>query len=88
MNNIPDYTDQARELCNKTYDTWTGDGSPTSHDFCGACADITAALETAATAERERCAKAIEDHMIYTGPGGHDPEPIQKLLAKVLRGTP
>ena len=33
----------------------------------------------------ERAAKKVEDHLIYTGPGGIDPEPIQKILAKVIR---
>lgn len=36
-------------------------------------------------ANRERYAKKIEDHIIYTGPGGFDPEPIQKILAEMVR---
>lgn len=35
--------------------------------------------------EREECARRVEEYLIYTGPGGHDPEPIQKILAKMLR---
>ena len=34
---------------------------------------------------RERYAKKIEDYIIYTGPGGFDPEPVQKILAEMIR---
>lgn len=34
---------------------------------------------------RERCARAVEGHLVYTGPGGADPQPIQEKLADVVR---
>jgi hypothetical protein len=42
-------------------------------------------LAEAVAAEREACAQAVERHMIYTGPGGVDPEPYQRILARALR---
>lgn len=42
-------------------------------------------VEKARAEERERCAKIVEDHLIYTGPGGVDPEPIQKILSDAIR---
>ena len=29
-------------------------------------------------------ARAVREHIIYSGPGGHDPEPVQAILAKML----
>jgi uncharacterized protein YehS (DUF1456 family) len=34
---------------------------------------------------KEMASKAVEDHLIYTRPGGIDQEPIQKILAKAIR---
>lgn len=34
---------------------------------------------------RERCARAVEEHLIYTGPGGSDPQAIQEKLSDVVR---
>ena len=46
---------------------------------------IKKALLTIQNEMKEECAKIVEDRMIYTGPGGIDPEPIQKKLAQAIR---
>lgn len=43
------------------------------------------ALDSAVAIERERCAKVAEELMIYTGPGGEDPERFQQAIATHIR---
>ena len=43
------------------------------------------ALRKAVEDETEACAKVVENRLIYTGPGGVDPEPIQLILATAIR---
>ena len=33
----------------------------------------------------EEAAKIVREHLIYTGPGGYDPEPMQSILSDVLK---
>lgn len=52
-------------------------------------ASIAEALREAVAAARAAtfrdAADRVMNHMIYSGPGGHDTEPVQKILAAHLR---